>query len=258
MSWANFWKTVKVIIKWGPVVAKGVRKAYEWIKELSPRARDWWRGKKIAIIGPTAAGKNSFFNRLQGLPIPKEHINTKALEHVVSFKLRRELPDGKTFEIDVKRSTNVGGEQEQRERFWLDACSGSDVIFYMLTLDDLKRGRFRDGNRVHDDLLWLARHFGVMKSSPKVHFLVNKIDLELKKGADYDSFTTELKPLIEEFDETVGKVFGRFRLRYTGISATSMLDDDIFNRSLVLILEAVYESVHRKKQPKARVGSSAS
>lgn len=247
MSWGNFWKTLKEIIKWAPVVIGGIRKAYEWVEELAPRVRDWWQGKKIAIIGPTAVGKNSFYNRLRGQPIPIEHINTRALEDVPEFKLQRELPDGKTFEIHVKRSSNVGGEHEQRERFWLDACRGSDVIFYMLTLSDLQEGWFREGGRVHDDLEWLGRHFGVMRSSPKVHFLVNKIDLELKKVADYDSFLERLKPLVEEFESTVKRIFGRYKQRNTGISATSMLDEGIFNRSLVLVLESVYESVHRKK-----------
>jgi hypothetical protein len=258
MSWVRFWKTLKEIAKWVPVIVVAAKKAYDWFKELKPHVRDWWQGKKIAIIGPTAVGKNSLYNRLQDKPIPSEHINTKAMEDIPKFKLRRHLPDGKEFEITVKRSTNVGGEKEQRDRFWFDACKSSDVIFYMLSLDDLRKGRYKPGGRVHEDLEWLAQHLGEMSSSPKIHFLVNKIDLELKQMADYDEFVEQLKPKVIEFDEITHRILGRYKARITGISATSMLDDGIFNRSLVLVLESVYDAVHRKKPAKTRVGASAS
>jgi hypothetical protein len=37
---------------------------------------DWWSGKKIAVIGPTASGKDSFLARLQNREIPEVHSNS--------------------------------------------------------------------------------------------------------------------------------------------------------------------------------------
>lgn len=36
-------------------------------------AKEWWRGKNIAIIGATASGKNAMFDMLRGNKISEEH-----------------------------------------------------------------------------------------------------------------------------------------------------------------------------------------
>ncbi len=246
MSWEQFFNTVvKLARKHGPTILAAGKLAIDWFKALKPKIADWWNGKKIAIIGPVAVGKNSFYNRLQGIPIPQEHINTKSLENQPRFIIKRILEDT-VFKITVKRSQNVGGEAEQRDRFWMDACKNSDVIFYLLTLANLKEGEYKAGGRIHHDLEWLAKHLGHMGTRPKIHFLVNKIDLELKQITDYDEFVEQLKPVIVEFEETVHRVLGGYKKRITGISAISMLDEGIFNRSFVTVLESVYDAVHCK------------
>jgi hypothetical protein len=253
MAWDRFFRIVRELLD---LASKHGPKIHEWWNGLRATVSEWWNGKKLAIIGPTAVGKNSFYNRLQGNPIPNEHINTKAVENIPKFTLQRHLHDGKVFQITVKRSTNVGGEKEQRDRFWFDACKGSDVIFYMLSLEDLKKQSYKSGGRVHEDLEWLAEHIGQMKSNPKIHFLVNKLDLELGQSADYDSFVEQLKPLVMEFEDMVRRILGGYKARITGISATSMMDDGIFHRSFALILESVYDAVHRKRKATSHVGTS--
>lgn len=239
----GFFKALLQFIKWAKIVGPHV---IDWLNQIRPQVREWWHGKKIAIIGPTAVGKNSFYLRLQGLPIPRKHINTKALEDVPKFKFRRVLPDGRKFEIKVNRSRNVGGEKEQRDRFWLDACKEADVIFYMLSLKDLREGAYKDGNRVSEDLSWLGDQLGHMNGSPKVHFLINKVDVDLKVADDYDCFVEELKPLLGEFENAAKRALGPYSVRITGISPTSMSNDRIFNNSFTLVLESVYEATHRK------------
>ena len=45
-------------------------------------ALDWWSGKKIAVIGPTASGKDSFLARLQNREIPEIHSNSPMGEKI--------------------------------------------------------------------------------------------------------------------------------------------------------------------------------
>ena len=132
------------------------------------------------------------------------------------------------------------------------------MIFYMLSLEDLKKKSYGLGGRVYEDLEWLAQHLGQMKSNPRVHFIVNKIDLELRQLADYDSFVEQLKPLVMEFDDMARRILGGYKARIAGISAMSMMDDGIFHRSFALVLESVYDAVHRKRKASGRVGTPTS
>ena len=46
------------------------------VDRLVKGALAWWSGKKIAVIGPTASGKDSFLARLQNRAIPEVHANS--------------------------------------------------------------------------------------------------------------------------------------------------------------------------------------
>ena len=100
MAWDIFLRIIREIVNF---IDKHGPKMHEWWNDLRTTVSEWWNGKKIAIIGPTAVGKSSFYNRLQDNPIPTEHINTKAMENIPKFTLKRHLHDGKEFQITVKR-----------------------------------------------------------------------------------------------------------------------------------------------------------
>ena len=51
----------------------------------------WWNGKTIAIVGDTASGKNSFYNCLREKEPPSEHIQTRGMEKVDSFIVKRNI-----------------------------------------------------------------------------------------------------------------------------------------------------------------------
>jgi len=214
------------------------------IKGLPPKVINWWNGRKIAVIGPTAAGKNSFYHRLRGEPLSDEHVQTRGPEKVETFTFKRALPNNKVFKIRCRGSINVGGEADERDRFWLHACNGADVIFYMLTLDDLREKRFHEGSRVYGDLRWLGAHMGQMKPNTLVHLLVNKIDGELKDGARYAEFQRQHEPALDELEKTTKALLGPYNVRLSGISPTSMTDPHLFGISFASALESVYDAVH--------------
>ena len=104
-------------------------------------ARDWWSGKKIAVIGPTASGKDSFLARLQNREIPEVHSNSPMGEKVKSFKVKLALSNRQVIDITCKGVINIGGETDYRDApsGWLSVCADADVVFYMMTVDDLSR-----------------------------------------------------------------------------------------------------------------------
>lgn len=253
MSWYNW--LVKFAGKVATAVANGTaRDVAEYIKDLPKKVIEWWHGKKIAVIGPTAAGKNCLYRRLQNEPIPKEHLQTRGTERE-RFTFRSQLPNGQEFEIRCTRSANVGGETDDRERFWVEACDDADVIFYMMHLEDLRAGRYLHGQRIHDDLKWLVGILPQLRSNTVVHFLINKIDTELADGAKYEDFIAALKADVDRLEAEARLIFGPYKNRLTGISPTSMMDDHIFAVSFPLALEAVHGAVMRKKP--STVGTSS-
>lgn len=238
-------KTIGAIVGAVTTAAKVLEKLEGVVAKWAPTVRDWWNGKKIAVLGPTAAGKNSLYNRLRGLPIPSEHKQTRGADPIQNFDFAFPLPNGTQFKITCKRAQNVGGERDERERYWLGACEGSDVVFYMITVDDLKTGSFRSGKRIHDDLTWLAAHLPRMAPQVRVHILVNKIDLVLAAGRTYDNISTEFKPVFDELEQVARGLFGAYQDRLTGITPTSMLNDHLFAISFGLALQAVHDTASR-------------
>src|SRR5665811_714532 len=98
------------------------------VRRLVKAARNWWTGKKIAVIGPTASGKDSFLARLQNREIPKVHSNSPMGERVKSFRVKLTLSHHKAIDIYCKGVINIGGETDYRDApsGWLAVCKDAD------------------------------------------------------------------------------------------------------------------------------------
>jgi len=214
----------------------------EFIWKLPNKVSQWWSGKSIAVIGATAAGKDSLFQRLKREDIPDEHFQTRGAEKVGTFNFKQALSDGTTIDIKCKRSINVGGEVDERERFWKQSCKDADVIFYILEVERLLNEEYLIGERVYDDLKWIASNIGEFEASPLVHLLVNKVDLI---GEDLSEIENKLSQHIEKLEATVADIFRGYSKRVSGITPTSMVDNYMFGATFTAALEAVHSSLEK-------------
>src|ERR1019366_10040755 len=87
----------------------------EHVARLVRGAIDWWSGKKIAVIGPTASGKDSFLARLQNQEIPRVHANSPMGEKIKSFPVKLALSSRQAIDITCKGVINIGGEKDYRD-----------------------------------------------------------------------------------------------------------------------------------------------
>jgi hypothetical protein len=220
---------------------------------LMKGARDWWSGKKIAVIGPTAAGKDSFLARLQNLEIPEVHSNSPMGEKVKSFRVRMALSNRRVIDITCKGVINIGGETDYRDApsGWLAVCQDADVVFYVMTIKDLSQKRFLKGRRIRQDLDWLVTALPHLKPGALVHILINKIDEEIESHADYRALGKELGKELRDLDKTVHKALYPYEARYTGATLISMKNKQIYtvaiNSALGAVYSAFHETVKRKK-----------
>ena len=137
--------------------------------------RNWWFGKKIAVIGPTASGKDSFLSRLQEREIPRVHSNSPMGEKVKSFHVKLALSHHHFIDMTCKGVINIGGETDFRDTpsGWLSVCEGADVIFYIMTIKDLSKRTFLKNQRIRQDLDWLLTALPHLKEDVLIHILVN-------------------------------------------------------------------------------------
>ena len=207
---------------------------------------DWWSGKKIAVIGPTASGKDSFLARLQNREIPEVHSNSPMGEKVKSFKVKVALSHRQVIDITCKGVINIGGETDYRDApsGWLSACRDADVVFYVMTIKDLSEQRFLKGGRIRQDLDWLLTALPHLKPGVLIHILINKIDEEIESHTDYANFAKELAKELRALDRAVGKVLAPYASRYTGATLISMKNKQIYTLALNDALRAVYSAFH--------------
>jgi len=86
-------------------------------------------GKKIAVIGPTASGKDSFLARLQNQEIPQIHSNSPMGEKIKSFDVKLALSNRKVVDITCKGVINIAARLTIATRHrWLPYV-GRDVVF---------------------------------------------------------------------------------------------------------------------------------
>ena len=118
------------------VLLAGVTRDSPEARRLLTGARQWWSGKKIAVIGPTASGKDSFLARLRGKRIPTVHASSSMGEAVAAFRVRLTLASQQAVDIRCKGVINTGGETAYRDApgGWLLVCRDADVVFYLMTI----------------------------------------------------------------------------------------------------------------------------
>lgn len=219
-----FFKAVTtVVMNAGPVI----KKIPEWVAGV----RDWWTGKTIAIIGPTASGKNSMFSRLQYQPIPAAHVQTRGAEKIGKFKVKWTLADNEYVDFKCKRALNIGGEVDERERFWRQACEEADVVFYLLDSEKFKKDETATLQRFKEDMRWLKANLRHFKSTVVFHLLLNKIDLTFGPDLYADSSVKSMKGLVSIMEKVAEESLGRGfkRSRVTGVTPISMADSRLFD-----------------------------
>jgi hypothetical protein len=213
---------------------------------LMKGALEWWSGKKIAVIGPTASGKDSFLARLQNQEIPKVHSNSPMGEKVRSFGVKFALSNRQVIDITCKGVINIGGETDYRDApaGWLSVCRDADVVFYVMTIKDLTGKRFLNNRRIRQDLNWLLTAMPHLKKGALVHILINKIDEEIESHTDYQALAEELAEEMSALDKAVKIVLHPYEARYTGATLISMKNKQIYTRAINDALRAVYSAFH--------------
>jgi len=220
------------------------------LSRLLKAAVDWWQGKKIAVIGPTAAGKDSFLSRLQNQQIPRAHSNSAMGERVKSFDVKLALSNRQVVNITCKGVINIGGETDYRDApsGWLAVCRDADVVFYVMTVNDLAKRRFLKGRRIRQDLDWLQTAMPHLKRGALVHILINKIDEMIESHIDYRALAEELSEELSELDRTAREVLQPYEARYTGATLISMKNKQIYTRAINIVFRAVYSAFHETEK----------
>jgi len=238
------------------LILAGLPEAGSHMARLVRSAIDWWSGKKIAVIGPTASGKDSFLARLQNQEIPRVHSNSAMGEKVRSFPVKLALSSRQVVDITCKGVVNIGGETDYRDApsGWLAVCQDADVVFYMMTVNDLAEKRFLKGRRIRQDLDWLLTAMPYLKPDALVHILINKIDAMIESHTDYQALAGELAKELAALDRTVKTVLHPYEMRYTGATLISMKNKQIYTRAINIVFRAVYKAFHDAAAPRRKAG----
>ena len=220
--------------------------ARKYVSRFVKGTREWWTGRKIAVIGPTASGKDSFLARLQNREIPEVHTNSPMGEKVKSFRVKIALSHHQSIDITCKGVVNIGGETDYRDApsGWLSVCKGADVVFYVMTIQDLSDKRFLARRRIREDLDWLLTALPHLKQGALIHILINKVDEEIETHTDYPALAEKVAQELRALDRTVRKVLHPYESRYTGATLISMRNKQIYTLAIHNALRAVYSAFH--------------
>lgn len=232
------------------IVGNVARKIPDWTSDKWKLFKDWWDGKCIAIIGPTASGKNSLFNKLKGSEAPTTHVQTRGTEEIGTFDFHWPLPGKGEVKFTCRRSINVGGETDERDRYWLESCSGSDVIFYLVDIDRLMHDKKSTIERIKSDAKWISSNINSMKSGSVIQIILNKID-KMSISPDpvnvLEKIESDILPYIDSLEEIFRKILGPNFSKISGISPISMVDGHLFNRYFTRAMQDVFTSRAEKK-----------
>lgn len=219
-------------------IAAGWELAKEYTPEIMESIRGWWSNKTLAVIGPTACGKDSLLARLQGIPVPKRHINTGAPEEVKAYEVNYFLDNNEKVSFRANKTLNVGGEENDREDYWADVCKGADVVFYMVDAQRLRDEHDSFMRRIRQDMRWLAAE-GLEKPGAKLIIVMNKFDL-LLGGKDpenlEDAFINLGAPLANEVNEIAKKELKAKADSLKGVMPLSTTDGYLFSQLFPPIL----------------------
>ncbi|MFT9025345.1 Rab family GTPase [Acetobacter indonesiensis] len=217
-------------------------------------------GKRIAVIGATASGKNSLIARLRSEKVPTEHAQTRGSEIVRKYTIRFPVPGHKPIEFTALKSMNVGGEEDERDRFWADACRESDIVFYLIDVKRLISNREATLKRFREDITWIrsegfgGKNNGVFKSEMKLAIVANKIDALhdiYKNDADLQAVTSASLSIISEIDAIARSALGPAGGWLTGVYPLSTTDDNLFT----LLFSAILADVAGKLDAAGRKAS---
>lgn len=207
---------------------------------------NWWKGKKIAIIGPGETGKDALWNRLQGLdPKTPLSLDNSRIPH---FKIDFRLSNGKRINLTCKRSLNIGGEENHRDqsRGWRAVCNDANIIFYLITIDDLLNKAYLTG-RIKTDLQWLYKNIPYLKSNPNLHILINKIDTKIDSHTDYAEYNNKIQSQLNDFDSFIKSQLEPWDKIYTGSTLISTYDENLYLRGIESVFNEVYEHITNQK-----------
>ena len=205
-------------------------------------------GKRIAVIGATASGKNSLIARLRSEKVPTEHAQTRGSETVHKYNIRFPVPGHKPIEFKALKSVNVGGEEDERDRFWAEACREADIVFYLVDVERLIADREATLKRFREDITWIrseglgGKNNGIFKSEMKLAIVANKVDAlqEIyKSDVDLQAVANATLSITGEIDAIAKSALGPAGAWLTGVYPLSITDDDLFTLLFSAILADV-------------------
>lgn len=213
--------------------------AAEFGMDLIEKMKLWFSGKTVAVIGGTASGKDSLLARLQGKQIPTMHINTGAPEIVEGFTVSYPIGNEKVS-FAVNKTKNVGGEEPDRDEYWLSVCEKADVIFYLIAADKWRTNEESAKSRLKNDMRWMAGEL-VTKPKQKVILIVNKFDVLLENSSpdEFGSVLAKEWPLLKSAVEQAAQVgLGTQAGKLTAVVPLSMSDNYLFSQMFPNVLRA--------------------
>jgi hypothetical protein len=135
---------------------------------------------------------------------------------------------------------------------WLSVCKDANVVFYMMTVEDLAAKRFLRGRRIRQDLDWLLTALPELKRDTLIHILINKIDKKIESHIGYRALANELEKELGALNKTVRDVLHPYEARYTGATLISMKNKQIYTCAINYALRSVYSAFHETSKRKKK------
>lgn len=236
-------------------IAKDYMKDYvKKSPELFSKLKKWFYGKNIGILGATASGKNSFFNRLKGKDLDAQYAQTRGTEKVETFEISYRLSENDYIKFKCKNAVNVGGETDEKDRYWSDIAKSADILFYLIDIEKIEQQNEIYIERLRDDLFWLRSHNSQMKPNSKLYLILNKIDVlvgDYKTSEDYENHISEsikhsrhlIENIVKNIFENTNKTDFNF---ISGIYPISMKDKYLFDKYFFHIISDIYNKESEK------------
>ncbi len=251
MNWLGVLKIVKEL-----GLTKEIISSTKYIINQTPatykKIANWWNGKNIAILGATASGKNSLFNRLGGVEVSTDYNQTRANEKVKNFTFRYKLSHAnhsETIKFKCKNSVNTSGETDARDRYWLDIASKADIIFYLIDIQKIENNDNIYLDRLKSDFKWLSENMSKFKETLTIHILLNKIDTIIKEDdlEEIDNLFSD-KNHILNIQSIYTKILGINKAnRINSIHYMSMTNTYLFEHFFNNVLCDIYENEGKNK-----------